>query len=263
MINSYAFTHIQNFDPIHDEAAAARAPFLPHDEKIAVLIDANVSEDTQSRLAHHLPTPTDDVSYLDDSKRPRGRIPRGAWGYTLYLYDHKRETLKEIGDRFGVEPSAVHYVLRQARQKNIPYSREVPTAEILAKPRREIESRAANLSQMPVTDDGKRHFTKTTTITLPAQEAAPSVEKQADETFAELNKSPLAKRVFDCSAEIINAILSFERDPSRENAVKLEETRKSGSRALAAIEIWMHQMSATMSAKPTVNESRVALLEQI
>lgn len=262
MVNSYALTHMKNFDSFRDEAAAAHVPFLPHDENLTVLLDSNVSNATQN-ISDRSPDVTGDVTDLDDSKRPRGRIPRGAWGYALYLYDQKRETLKEIGDRFGVEPSAVHYVLRQARQKNIPHSREVPTAEILAKPRREIESRTANLLLMPTFEDDKRHFSKTAAMTLPAQQAGPSVEKQADETFAELNKSPLAKRVFDSSAGIINAILSFEHDPSRENAAKLEEARKSGSRALAAIEIWMHQMSATVPPKPAVNESRVPLPELI
>lgn len=162
------------------------------------------------------------------TKRPRGKIPRIAWGYVLGLYDQAHETLKSIGDRFGVEPSAVHYVLKQARLQNLEPSLEAPSAGALA----DASSRRAAV--LPRTERLPR--------LVPAA-PPPPLAPMVNEAVEEVSRSPLVRRVFDSSAAVLNAILAFERDSSRENSQKLDEARKACSRALAAVEIWAHQMS--------------------
>ena len=196
-----------------------------------------------------------------NAKRPRGRIPRGAWGYVLGLYDQANETLKMIGDRFGVEPSAVHYVLRQAREKGLEPTLTAPSSDLMATPRRLIDGR-----QMP-------REKKAQQASAPASVTASAIrivepQPTVDLAMAEASRSPLAKRVMDSSAEIINAILHFEKDPTRENSHKLDEARKTGLRAMAAIEIWLHQMNATLQVKqpkmePVQNNEQNERLQEI
>ncbi len=177
--------------------------------------------------------PESDVA--EAAKRPRGKIPRHAWAYVLGLYDRAHETLKSIGDRFGVEPSAVHYVLKQARLQNLEPTLEMPESDTLAV----LPPRRAPIPRQNV---------RMPQIVHPA---APPAPPPVDAAVEEVSCSPLARRVFDAAAAIINAMLAFEQDPSRENAQQLEETRKIGSRALAAVEIWTHQMTALQSKQPS------------
>jgi hypothetical protein len=156
----------------------------------------------------------------DDKDKIRGRIPRQAWAYVRGLYELKGLTYEQIGNMYNSTPSAVFYVVQQARKLEMEPTLTAPTAEEL---------------QTPVKRPRKRR-----TDTLAWARAAvkrPAISEASAEQAQAILADPTAKRVFETTSKLLLDYTAWNEQPSDASENTLKESVREALRAISKIEI--------------------------
>jgi hypothetical protein len=159
----------------------------------------------------------------DDKDKIRGRIPRQAWAYVRGLYELKGLTYEQIGNMYNSTPSAVFYVVQQARKLEMEPTLTAPTAEEL---------------QTPVKRPRKRR-----TDTLAWARAAvkrpanPGISDASAEQAQAILADPTAKRVFETTSKLLLDYTAWNEQPSDDSEATLKEAVREALRAISKIEI--------------------------
>lgn len=187
----------------------------------------------------------------DGADKIRGRIPKFAWGYVRGQYELARRTYEDIGTEFNCTPSAVFYVVKQARDRDIPATLETPDPSRMEAQRTAHRARAA-LDR--VVANANREF---------AQKQQ-EVKAPAPDPMAQLDNFPLTKRYLTAAGEAGKLIMAWEADRSEANWLAMEEKMKQVRKADAGIQIARYQAAPTpppaMPAAPAeVHQAEIQL----
>lgn len=182
-------------------------------------------------------TPADD----DNADKIRGRIPKFAWGYVRGQYEIAKRTYEDIGNEFNCTPSAVFYVVKQARDRDIPATLDAPDATKLEAQRTAQRARAA-LDR--VVANANREFAQKHADIKPAPAPQP-------DPLSQLDNFPLTKRYLTAAGEAGKLLMAWETDRSEANWLAMEEKMKEVRKADAAVQIARYQKPATPPAAPS------------
>lgn len=186
------------------------------------------------------------TAYDDASDKIRGRIPKFAWGYVRGQYEIAKRTYEDIGNEFNCTPSAVFYVVKQARDRDIPATLEAPDA---SQPIQNTTALRARAALDRVVANANRAF----------------VQKQAEvqppppDPMAQLDKYPMTKRYLTAAGEVGKLIMAWEADRTEANWQAMEDKMKDVRKADAAIQIARYQTPSPASANTAVAEMEKAL----
>ncbi len=179
-------------------------------------------------------TETTSTSSADqDGGKIRGRIPRQAWAYVRGLYELLGMTYEQIGDMYNSTPSAVFYVVQQARKNEIEPTTEAPTAEML---------------QMRVKRPRRRNKDSLAWARAAVSQAA--LSEQANAQANAILEDPNAKRVFDTTSKLLLDFAAWKDGAAGDVEARLKESIREALRSISKIEI----MIATQP-KPAVTHS--------
>lgn len=145
----------------------------------------------------------------------RGRIPKSAWAYVRGQYELAGRTYEDIGNEFNSTPSAVFYVVKQARDRGVEPTLEKPSEEVMQAARGSSEPRPARSKA----------------------EAAPSVVEQMAQQANAMLTNEGCKRLFDATSDTIVSFVGFEAEPNEQGKKLVKEALHAVRRALASLEL--------------------------
>ncbi len=169
------------------------------------------------------------------AEKIRGRIPKAAWAYVRGQYELAGRTYEDIGNEFNSTPSAVFYVVKQARDRGIEPSLEKPSDEIMQAARGSSEPRVVRVKSE-----------------APSQPSA--VEQMAQQANAMLTNET-CKRLFDATSDTIVSFVGFEGEPTEMSKKMVKESLHAVRRALASLELKVEMMPLMAVAKQTESEA--------
>lgn len=187
------------------------------------------------------------------SEKIRGRIPKAAWGYVRGQYELAEKTYEEIGREFNCTPSAVFYVVKQARDREIPATLDRPSDDVLA------AARSAERAMDKAKDEFSWASRKVRDITTPR---APSqVEQMAEQANAWLSDEG-CKRLFDASSNVIVGFNGFKAAPDESGRKLVKDAIHETRRALASLELKI-EMTPTNTAAPAQPQNQDRRLPEL
>jgi hypothetical protein len=157
-----------------------------------------------------------------NSDKIRGRIPKSAWAYVRGQYELAGRTYEDIGNEFNSTPSAVFYVVKQARDRGVEPSLEKPSEEVMQAARGSLEPRVARSRSES-----------------PAKSSA--VEQMAQQANAMLTNET-CKRLFDATSDTIVSFVGFEAEPNEQGKKLVKEALHAVRRAMASLELKVEMM---------------------
>jgi hypothetical protein len=193
------------------------------------------------------PAVTITTDSTDAAEKIRGRIPKAAWGYVRGQYELAEKTYEEIGREFNCTPSAVFYVVKQARDREIPATLERPTDDVLA------AARSSEATLDKAKDNFRWASQKVREVTAPR---APSqVEQMAEQATAWLSDEG-CKRLFDASSNVIVGFNGFKATPDESGKKLVKDAIHETRRALASLELKIEMMPVNTAAPQSQNQAQ-------
>jgi len=197
------------------------------------------------------------VQHEDSRDKVRGRIPKGAWSYVRGQYELAGRTYQEIGDEFNCTPSAVFYVVKQARDREIEPSLERPSEDMMRAARAGEKVTGEKTAGEKISERATNDFSwasrKVRDVTAPAQPS--QVEKMAEQANAMLTNET-CKRLFDATSNTIVSFVGFEAAPDNNSKKMAKDAIHEVRRALASLELKIEMMplSAPQATAPRMPE---------
>ncbi len=159
----------------------------------------------------------------DAREKIRGRIPKSAWGYVRGQYEQAGRTYEDIGNEFNSTPSAVFYVVKQARDRGVEPSLEKPSDEVMQAARGTSEPRPSRVRPELANDQ-------------------PSVVEQMAQQANAMLTNETCKRLFDATSDTIVSYVGFEAEPNESGKKLVKEALHAVRRALASLELKIETM---------------------
>lgn len=181
----------------------------------------------------------------ETAKKPRARIPRSDWGYVLGQSRIAGRTLQSIGDEYGAEPSAIHYVVKKASE----LAEKGDLQPTLEKPQYS-EQEAAAAAERAISkarrsnDWAARRIQETTAPAQPSQ-----VELMAKQANAMLEDEH-CKRLFDATSKTIVDYVAFKAGPEASAKQQFKDALHELRRAIASIELKIELAPSANTATP-------------
>lgn len=184
---------------------------------------------------------TQDTHAIAGDDKIRGRIPRSDWGYVLGQKLAGR-TLKSIGDEYGAEPSAIHYVVKKAHE----LAQDNKLTPSMEKPEPTEASAAMQAAISKARKSSEWSIRKVQEVAEPAKPS--QVELMAQQANAMLEDEN-CKRLFDATSKTIVDYVAFKAAPDDGAKKEFKDALHELRRAIASIELKV-EMAPTKAAPP-------------